>query len=399
MMKIGILTFHWANSFGAVLQAYTLTKLLTNMGYDAEIMNFLPSLRFVTSQVIKPHELASKYSVMGFPLVKSAYSAAGEAINYLFNLKEHSSRNHSFTNFRKFIKVSPRILNDVNELKQECQKYDVCVVGSDQVWGPHYLQYSGFAYLLPFKLEGTRKVAFSASLGVDFSYIPSSMIKLYRATLSDFSFISLRERRQIPALSSLIGREIYHTLDPTLLIGKEQLENLMSRNTPSMHDKYVLVYNLDLTALPLASKVVESLKLPAIVYSRPPLLPITRRLAFSRYFKEASSFSSCGPREFLNLMRNAEFIVTDSFHGMALSILFQKQFLTLISGLNLKTIHRILDLLELFKLNERLLSEKSFHHLSRLLHEPIDYDHIEALLAIQRRSSLKLLGATLGSAH
>jgi hypothetical protein len=399
MRKIGILTFHWANSFGAILQACALNKLLIDMGYDAEIINFLPGLRLVTSRVIKPHELARKYSAMGFSLIRGAYSASGEAINYIFDFKEYLCRDRLFGDFRKkFMKISPQVVNDVSELKKTCQEYDACLVGSDQVWNPEYLHHSDFAYLLPFKLKETKKIAFSASLGVDISSIPLSLIKLYKAALSDFSLISLRERKQSSALSSLIGKEIHHTLDPTLLVDKEQFETIMGMNIPGI-DKYVLIYNIDFTTLPLAKKIVEILKLPAIIYSRPPLLPITRRLTFSRYFKGAPYFSSLGPREFLGLIRNAEFIITDSFHGSALSILFQKQFVTLIAGLNVKTQQRILDLLEQFKLNKRLLSEKSFHYLSKIIYKPINYDHVRELLASMQRNSLKLLDVALKSAY
>jgi hypothetical protein len=261
------------------------------------------------------------------------------------------------------------------------------------------LHYSDFAYLLPFKLKKTRKIAFSASLGINISSIPPSIIKLYRISLSDFSFISLREREQLSALSSLIEKEIHHTLDPTLLVDKEQLEIVMNRDMPLPYDRYVLVYNLDFAALPLAKKIAKTLKLPIIVYSRPPLLPIRRRLAFSRYFKDTLSFSSWGPREFLNLLRSAEFIITDSFHGTTLSILLQKQFLTLISGVNVRTLLRILDLLELFELNERLLSEKNFHYLLKIVYKPINYDHVKELLASIQRNSLKLLDVALKSAY
>jgi hypothetical protein len=120
MRKIGILTFHWANSFGAILQAYALNKLLIDMGYDAEIINFLPGLRLVTSRVIKPHELARKYSAMGFSLIRGAYSASGEAINYIFDFKEYLCRDRLFGDFRKkFMKISPQVVNDVSELKKK----------------------------------------------------------------------------------------------------------------------------------------------------------------------------------------------------------------------------------------------------------------------------------------
>jgi len=393
-MKVGILTFHWANHFGAVLQAWALNKLLTDMGYEAEIMNYLPNLRLIHSRVVKPCELTRKYRAMGCSLVKGAYSAAREAVSYIFKFNTEVRKNRSFNYFRKyFTKISPSAINNISELKHECLKYDVCLVGSDQVWNPEFLQYSDFAYLLPFQLKETRKIAFSASIAVDVNSIPLAMLKLYRVTLSDFSFISLREKTHLSILSSLIGRKIYHTLDPTLLVDKESFNAIMARDVSIPYDKYVLVYNLGFSMLPLTKKVIDILKLPAIIYIKRPLLSITQKLTFSKYFKNAPSFSSGSPREFLTLLRNAEFVITNSFHGTALSILFEKPFMVILADSAIKVKTRILDLLELFELRRRLFAPGK--KLLKIICEPIDYDHVTELLSNARRNSLELLRIAL----
>jgi len=388
--KVGILTFHWANHFGATLQAWALNKLLIDMGYEAEIINFLSRLALVHSRVLKPSKLAKKHLTSGNSLVKGAYRVALEPISYIYNLKNSMHKNSLFDYFRRcFMKVSSKAVNNINELKQECLKYDICLVGSDQVWNPDFLSYSDFAYLLPFRLEGVKKVAFSVSIATE--DIPSVIRKLYKATLSDFSFISLREKTHCRLLSLLLGREVYNTLDPTLLVDIESYEAIMNKDMPLPYDKYILVYNLELSILPLARKLADTIKLPVIIYHKPRVHPITRKSSFSEYFKTATFFSFEGPREFLTLLRNAELVITDSFHGTALSILFEKPLITAITTSKIKS--RILDLLELFELKKRLFTPRKA--LREIIHEPIDYTHVRKLLNDARRNSLELLTTAL----
>ena len=217
------------------------------------------------------------------------------------------------------------------------------------------------------------------------------MLKCYKKTLSDFDFISLRERTHLSMLSSLTGRKIYHTLDPTLLVEKRSLETIMNKNFPLPYYEYVLIFNLDCSMLPLAEKVTKILKLPAIIYNKPPLITYRSKIIY-RKFRKWPSFSSLGPREFLALLANAEFIITNSFHGTALSIIFSKPFMTIISGSYLRVGSRILDLLELLKLKDRVFTpENPKRTLSEIIRKPIDYDCVMELLNNARRDSLKLL--------
>lgn len=388
--KVGILTFHWANHFGATLQAWALNKTLIGMGYEAKIINFLPWLTLVQSRVLKPSKLAKKHLTSGNSLVKGAYRIAIEPISYIYNLKNSMHKNSLFNHFRKcFMRVSSKAVNNINELKQECLKYDICLVGSDQVWNPDFLSYSDFAYLLPFRLEGVKKVAFSASIAIE--DIPLSLVKLYKAALPDFSFISLREKTHCRFLSLLLGREVYNTLDPTLLVSRESFEAVMNKNMPLPYDKYILVYNLELSLLPLAKKLADAIKLPVIIHRKSRVHPITRKSSFPEYFKTAPFFSLEGPRELLTLLRNAELVITDSFHGTILSILFEKPFITAIT--NAKRKSRILDLLKLFELKKRLFTPRKT--LREIIHESIDYTHVRKLLNDARRSSLELLTTAL----
>jgi hypothetical protein len=275
-------------------------------------------------------------------------------------------------------------------------------VGSDQVWNPNLLRLSDFAYLLPFKLRNTKKFAFSASIAVDVSSIPEGIIRLYKKTLPDFSFISVRERIHADWLSSLIKRKVYHTLDPTLLLDKRTFEKL-SKETSIPHDQYVLIYNIHYSSLPLAEKIVETLQLPAIIYEKLPLFPLRKRILISKspyFLKNAPSFLSLGPREFIYLLENAEFVITDSFHGTALSIVFQKNFVSVITEVTASMKSRITELLECLQLNDRILTLNDItdkNKMRMLLHRDIDYGSVNTVLESLRRQSLELLRQALKS--
>ena len=390
--KIGILTFHWANHFGAILQAWALNRLLINMGYEAEIINFLPRLALLHSQVLKPSKLAKKHLVRSNSIFRGIRRIAVEPIRYIYNLREIIHKDALFNHFRKhFMRVSSKAIDSINELKQKCLEYDICLVGSDQVWNPDFLIHSDFAYLLPFRLGQVKKIAFSASIATE--DVPPTILKLYKATLSDFSFISLREKTHCRLLSLLLRRKVYSTLDPTLLVNRESYESIMNKDMSLPYDKYILVYNLGLSVLPLAKKVANIVKLPTIIYHKPQgIKQIIRKYPFSEYFKTAPSFPLEGPREFLVLLENAELVITDSFHGTALSILFEKPFIAVITNPEKKS--RIINLLELFELEKRLFTPKKTP-IEEVIHEGVNFTHIRKILNTARRDSLKLLTIAL----
>jgi len=160
-------------------------------------------------------------------------------------MQRERRKTKAYQTYLRRLKLSKPITN-INELHKIIDKFDVAVVGSDQVWNPQFLRYSDYAYLLPFKLSNTRKVAFSVSLGVDdLDDISPKMLNMYKTCLHDFTFISLRERGHIPFLSKLINKEIYHTLDPTLLIEEDLWRSLIPSIGLLKDEEYVLVYILN----------------------------------------------------------------------------------------------------------------------------------------------------------
>lgn len=386
MSRVGILTFHWANHYGAVLQAYALQSLLKGLSQEATIINFEPALSLVVSSTIMPNKLGRKYKVLSLPISKTLRCIAGEVTYYLPFMLDELTRARAFDEYRRgVLGVRSKTIKDLDELRHECSKYSAIVVGSDQVWNPEYLKYSDYVYLLPFNLGNVLKIGFSASIGVKTSTIPQNIITLYRKCLKEFSIISLRENTHVKWLSEVLGREVYHTLDPTLLVNREDFEKISSSYEPLSED-YILFYNLDSSILPFVDDLEEMLGLPVLIYKK----PIIREWGlYSKWAEGKKSFYHVGPGEFIDLLANAKFVFTDSFHGLALSVLFEKPVLVAIQGRASKVKSRIEDLVRLLGLEEIVI--KSRDDIRRALRIEIDYRDVKSRLSKSKKTSLDLL--------
>lgn len=392
MVNIGILTFHWSHHYGALLQAYALLKLLKNAGFSADIINYKPLSSAVAFPTIKPGELGRKYKIMGFPVIKMLRNIAGEILYYLPSITEEFIKSRIFDEFReKLLCIRSEEINRIEELSYECSNFNVVVVGSDLVWHPDSLKYFYHAYLLPFKLKSTIKVSFSASIGVEPSSIPREIIILYKKFLTDFSFISVRERVHAEWLTKILGREVYYTLDPTLLVSKECFEQV-ARAYQQAPDDYILFYNLSTEILPFAEWLEKGLKLPVLIYRK----PIIREWGiYGKFVRGKKSFYRAGPREFVDLLRRATMIFTDSYHGLTLSLVFEKPVVIALCGSShrVKLGIRIEDLVKQLGLESIIIRTAS--DLKKVLRNEIDYRDVRSRLSELRKRSLELLREAL----
>jgi len=329
------------------------------------------------------------------PLQKTVKSLLGEVIYYLLDLPYETRKTSAFNSFReKYLKIEPKKnVEGIEELQRECSNYEAVLVGSDQVWNPGFLEFSDYCYLLPFKLMNTMKIGFSASIGVEFS-TREDLSTLYRYFLRYFKFISIRERRHAEELSKILNRAVYHTLDPTLLVSKEVFEEISRNNFKLAHEKYILFYNLDPSLLPFTEVLEKLLNLPVIIYKAP--TTIRERLLYSNWLENKVSFYHVGPQDFIPLLKHADLVFTDSYHGLTLSVLFEKPVLVTTLGLphraGVKS--RIEDLVELLGLQDRVVRRKE--DIVRALRKDLeDYSAVRSKLRELRRTSIELLKEAL----
>ena len=365
-MKCGVLTFHKTTNYGAVLQAYALMHTIAEFpGTDCEILDYR------CAAVERRYKIFRKYDTLR-ELVKASMCAVPNAI-----------LQHKFLDFlRKYCKLSAPIMPE--ELSEEIQKYDMVVVGSDQIWNPKLTGYDE-NYFLPFKIKG-KKVAYAASFG---SFDDAKQIrKYYVEDISRFAAVSLREMDVVQYFGNTGKNQIQQVLDPTFLMKKADWKDTFIPKR-LVKEKYIVVYKMmDADGLfDFARELGRKKGLQIIYLTHSP----------KREFGMKNIFTA-SPEEFLNYLYYAEYVVTSSFHGTALALNLNKEFYYALDTKNEAANRRIQALMVLLDLQDRNIAcqDKNYN--------AIDWDTVNQRLEKERIKSMGFLkhaleecGANAGS--
>ena len=350
-MKIGIITFFNYCNFGAALQAYGLSRTLQALGHEPEYIDY--TCPFIGNPFTL-HSLKTRGPV-GY-----VYNAAGR----LFYLPRHEP-------FRAFRELIPHTgpVNPGN-IALYGERYDKYITGSDQVFSARLTDFDT-NFFLSFVQDGSKKISYAASFGG--SGIDESRREDYARLLRDFAALSVREDYGADLVRQLTGREAAVTLDPTLLLHREDWAELAA---PSRKKRpTLLVYQLGFSrAVTDAARQIAKERRLHVEYIPFPLGGVVP----GRYQLHL------GPREWLAQFRDADYIVTDSYHGIIFSILFEKKFLVVADGQHKN--QRVLSLLERLGLMDRVISGPLPDYDQR-----IDYPRVKALLEQDRQQSIQWL--------
>lgn len=355
-MKIGILTFHRADNFGALLQAYALTSYLRGKGYDVEIIDFRCKKIEAQYHVFCPQILLTR---------KNVFVSMREYVERYKNVRDRMVRRRKIKQFREeYLPMSASF----HSISQPLQ-YDIIIAGSDQVWNFHLNKGSEKYYLLDFPvLPNTRRVAYAASSEQNGM---ANMEKTYLAhCLERFDKISVRESFIKDDFQKLVRKKVEICLDPTFLLSKEQYEHLA---VMPKRPKYVLVYYMTYApeVLPLARKIAKEKNAELVEL-------------FGSFIKRSDAYhiTDWSPVEVLGYIAGSEKVFTSSFHGLALSLILRKDVWVVNKGSNL----RQKNLLKLTGLSHRLLSDVQDYN-----EIPIDYKKVETHLRPAIDSSKEFL--------
>ena len=363
-MKTGILTFHRALNYGAVLQAYALRKTICDLGHDCEVIDY----------GIIGQEPRINLSFNGFkPFIASVL------INLLsyFNADIRRSR---FSKFRRnYLKTSTKRYLSNTDIKESIKNYDAFVTGSDQVWNP-YLSNNDNSYFLDFVSVTKTKISYAASFGL--SKIPVEVKKEYALLINRFNSVSVRESEGKEIIKELIGRDSELVLDPTFLLTGENWLDIA--NPVSISGPYILCFVIMADPPGFMDfchylKKITGYKIIRVVNPK-------YKLDFS-----LKIIASAGPLEFLGLMKNASIVVTNSFHGTAFSIIFKKPFYTFLYN-NDRDI-RLKEITQKLGLSDRLICNRSQQPLSESIN--IDYTEPYKILQIEIHKSVNFLKNSL----
>jgi hypothetical protein len=290
--KLGIITFHNVINHGAVLQAYALVTYLNKEGYNCEVIDYK----------CKRFEDAYKtFKIYNQSLQGIVSATLKIPINY--------RKKKCFQKFQKDNMILSKTTYSRNTIADSNKVYDRFITGSDQIWN---LALTGMdeTYLLDFVNSHNEKISYAASLGK--VTLSEDERELFKKWLNMFNAISVREEDAKIFLEGLIGRKVNRVLDPVFLLNDDEWSKLL---VPTKHDKYILVYILhEKTVYTLAERIAKLTGYRIISLQNNLLRPINAEYRLTD-----------GPIEFLSLIRGAEYIVTDSFHGAAFSVIFRKK--------------------------------------------------------------------------
>ena len=346
--NIGLLTFHKSINYGSVLQAWALTKTISKK-YNVEVIDY------------KPNQYEYLYNL---------YRSWNTINNFKYNLKRiplrQAIKNQSYL-FKKFreeqLPLSEIEYNSANADKV-ADYYNAIVVGSDQVWNLRAKDCDS-VFFLPFSLKG-KKVSYACSIN-DTDYTEERCSDDLRMQICDFDFISVREKSGSEKLQNYIfnKKKVYTLLDPTLLCVKEEFESLLSDRI--IKENYIFLYNVwtSEAGIQAAKYISEKFNIPVYTIMTASNIKEIKFLEKNGIIVEKVKTS---PSDFLNYFRYASYVVTESFHGTAFSLIFERPFVCVSKRTNDERLVNILELVDLKNRYIKLCDLAEFD-----LTSPIDY--------------------------
>lgn len=358
MKKSGIITFHRALNYGAVLQTYALQKTVSSLGSQCEVVDYLsPKI----THDYKPFRIYKNDLLKSF--AKSCVMC-----------RRRAKRKKAFQSFFNNCIVKSSISYTPETIKNAKNEYDLFIAGSDQVWSPRCVGFDP-VYFLTFA-DSYQKYSYAASFAVE--TLPSEQIEEYKKRLSNFQQFSVREPSGIRLIKELTGRDAVTHLDPSLLLSTDEWSKIAVRK---INKPYILVF----TANPPSSLVSFAKKL-----SKEKNLPIY-------YINDAPHIKKDGihyivaptVEEFVGYFMNASIVVTNSFHGTAFSVIFNKNLFVEFNNKKGRNI-RSESLLNTLGINREIINgnadetEINWQTVNNLLSIEIErsYDYLRNILSI-----------------
>lgn len=347
-MKICTITCHDVYNHGASLQAYALMRYLERMGHDVEIIDY------------KPEYLSGHYDLFAIHNHRWEKNIVTKIIYLLLKMPTRImslKRKVEFDNFtKKYMRLTNTKYRSNEELKKNIPDSDIYMCGSDQIWNSLHKNGKDRAFYLDFVPDNKIKASYAASFATD--SIQKELKQMVKELTSRLDGVGVREHSGVKILKDLGVEKAINVVDPVFLLGKNEWNKIGDKR---YKDKYVLVYDFDKN--PLIEKLAKD---------------IAKEKGYKIYtisnYKagyENRSFRYNGPETFVSLIKNAEFIVSNSFHAAVFSIIYEKQvaIINRVEAINT----RMRDLLELLDMKSRVIDEN--YSIDSVLKE-IDYKNV-----------------------
>lgn len=377
-MKIGILTFHFGNNYGGILQCYALQQVLKSLGHDVEIINFKPSRVSILKRVVNKLKTISSFGVF-FRLVFNFVHVNKKQLTKPNKANIVANKKSILAAFDRFRSIYLNISEPVNErnIAKKAATYAAIVVGSDQVWTSLFDKYP--IYFLDWKpfFEGKR-ISYAACSA--YQYVQSKRAKHLKCMLSHFNAISVRDLTTAKLVMQITGTTPEIVADPTLLYSFDEFFS------EKISEPYILTYILGAEINGGHDVAIRKIK---EYYGDLNVISILIPSGVNDIEKYSDTvYYDLSPDKWVHLFANATFVYTDSFHGVMFSLKFRKQFLAYY--VNIIRSSRLIDLKERFSLDDVIvntvnniyLKQLSYHILENILseYEKSSKDYLERIL-------------------
>ena len=382
MRKIGYICAT-LNNYGSLLQSYALQEKVKENGLEPEIIRYKEPYWRILLRMRDPELFKVTLKKILLSTVVG-FKHTGLKSNLIERAK-------AFEQFRKINLACPVVCRKRTQLTNQAKKYPLVLLGSDQLWHPMNLKKDFFT--LSFVPDYVKKIAYAASFGV--SEIDKNQRSVYKTYLNRFDYISCREKSGARIVRDLTDKIAPVVCDPSLLMTAEDWTPMLSDNVKP-EGKYIFCYFLGNNSQQREYVKALKAKLRCQIVALP---HIVEYVDSDEGYADLLPYN-VGPAEFMYLIKNAEFVCTDSFHASVFSLQFHKQFLVFDrfeNGKGHSTTSRIDTLLEVVNHPERLIKNTSegIKHISEI--QEIDYSKVDELLEEFRKESSEYLKTILST--
>lgn len=358
MKKVAIITYHKVYNCGSSLQAYATLQTFLKLGIDATIINYVPG-RF------------KRYGSFRQTFAEKRFfsNTLKALVMTLLSYKSRKKQKEQFDKFDKYLNLNEEVYD---ETLTAIPEFDMYFTGSDQVWNDYF---DGFekAYFLDFVKEGKPCYAYSASFGK--SQFNNEEKKELSQLLAKYSKISVREKSGKQILDE-IGIKSDQLLDPIYVLSREEWSEIAES---TIDGEYILIYQISYKSNCIdyakhLSANLGGLPIYFIEYERRP------------HRSDVNYFFAPTVNQFLGLIKNATYMVTDSFHGTSFSLKFNRTFFAVMPP---AFPGRLKSILELLGLQNRIVS--SVVELEKKLSDTIDWEKVNATLKVEAEKNVIFL--------
>ena len=294
-MRIGIMTMHRVQNMGSVLQAYALQYKIKQLGYESELIDYV------------------------FPPIKTAHFGAKDLMSWSWDALRGfpaQRKKNKINSFRKqYLHCSEKTYSR-EKILAEPPQYDLYCTGSDQVWNPIHIG-TDTSFMIDFAPDDAPRIAYASSFAT--KEVTEPYYSLYASHLSKYKSITVREQSGVDIVRQMTGKEATVVCDPTMLLSADEWQHIVDASDVKMPQGYILVYMLRYMFDPRPGfyKIVESVRNAL-------QLPVYQINAYpaDSFVPKVKALKGLGPTDFVSAVKNASFLITDSFHGAAFATIF-----------------------------------------------------------------------------